>query len=247
MVSKYQHDGEKIKTNNMKVEIDDKALQIISSALEIYTRMQTGQFKIALEEAFPKKCWDVDYEDLNRLEHEIQKLVIPDLVDSPPKERDCGDIDDDGCATYKKEPVTFPRNKYYGIFQTDEDNQTAWSIKKAIDEYLSVKSNDGYYDMGVNFQGPIYPCESFRLLDESWSYKEFHIFEDQDKIRSMMERVTGADSQLGWTKVWDYVDEIYPKEDRPFFSCDSMSILPTGEDCLGQIIFGLRVHKPRLK
>lgn len=230
----------------MKVEIDDKALQIISSALEVYSRMKTGQFRYALEGAFPKQCWSVDYEDLNRLEHEIQKLVIPDLVDTPPKERNRGDIDDDGCATYKKESVTYPRNKYYGIFQTNEDNQTAWSIKKVIDEYLSVKGNDGYYDMGVNFQGPIYPCESFQLVDMEWSYKEFDIFKDQKKIRYMMERLDDA-NKMGWQSVWDYVDEVYPKEERHFFSYESMSIQPIGEDCLGELIFGLRVYKPRLK
>lgn len=231
----------------MKVEIDDKALQIISSALEIYSRMQTGQFRIALEEAFPDQCWAIDFEDLNRQEHEIQKLLIPDLVDEPLKERNCGDLDDEGCSTIKKEPLTHPRNKYYGIIQTNEDSQTAWSIKKVIDEYLSVKGNDGYYGMGVNFQGPIKPCECFRLIDNSWSYKDFDIFKDQKPIRSMMEKVRDTDHQLGWTEVWEYVDEIYPKEERPFWSYDSMSIQPIGEDCLGNMIFGLRVYKPRLK
>ena len=71
----------------MKITFADHHLPVILAALEAYERFKINQPKAALEQVFPKQCFDLGWDKMNELCRPIQKAFFPDCAEnSGPKD-----------------------------------------------------------------------------------------------------------------------------------------------------------------
>lgn len=184
------------------VKLTDKHLAVINTALEVYYRLKSGQINIALDEAFSHS---IDREELNYIEKTIRK------------------------NTHKNLPISAA----YG-FNSPEigDARIAYEIKKTIEEYLSVKNNNGFYGSTVNFHGPLKASdEPLPVILEHKGYKDYKLNKRQSS------KINKLYASKDFKKMWEYVDGLklnLPKGEKT-------EIVPSLEGVT------IRVYKPRLK
>ena len=182
------------------VKLTDKHLAVISTALEVYYRLKSGQINIALDEAF---SYSIDREELNDIEKIIRKSTHKDL----------------------------PIGAAYG-FNCPEigDARIAYEIKKTIEEYLSVKNNNGFYGSTVNFHGPLKASdEPLPIILEHKNYKDYKLNKRQSA------KINKFYAVKDFKKMWEYVDGLklnLPKGEKT-------EIVPSFEGVT------IRVYKPR--
>jgi len=173
-------------SKKVSIEFDEKHLGTLATALEVYSRLRSGQIKMAMDTAF----WDKEltYQDGEVLESMVRTIVF-----------------------HKEEELMENRNCYYGIgCEKMKDGTVAWEIKKTIDQYLHYQRNDGYRkicDVSGNgaFQSSDVPMP--KILDAINSYwkpqKEFRI------PQRYHERVDKAMKSKDYTLVWEIVDKAF--------------------------------------
>lgn len=97
--------------------------------------------------------------------------------------------------------LVFKDDLNYGIGNKKiDDANLAYEIKKTFDEVLAVKNNDGYYDMTVDFDGPL------KVTDEPLpQVTNFYPFKDYllDKKQSL--KVKKLIVKQDFEKMWDYI------------------------------------------
>jgi len=100
------------------IKLSDAHLRVINRALEVYSRMRSGQVGMALDYAYDK-CIDWDSRDV--IEKMVRKLIIDDKELSSP-----------GAS--------------YG-FNSNQvgDAKIAYEIKCVFRQFLAVKNNDGFF------------------------------------------------------------------------------------------------------
>ena len=128
----------------MKIELSDKQAAVIMSALEAFQRMRAGQFRIAFEEVFPKKCWDKGWDEMKEVEDYLKKFFFGDEL---------------------------KKGSYWGIPNQEkigEDAQISYEIYCVLRQFLSLKRNNGLFGMGTNFNSPL------KLTDEPLPVIEGH-------------------------------------------------------------------------
>ena len=59
------------------IQLSDKHLGVIRSALEAYVRANLGQFRLMIDELFPFNS--VSYEDATEIEREMKARIFPEL------------------------------------------------------------------------------------------------------------------------------------------------------------------------
>jgi len=64
----------KNKPDRISIEFDRKHLSVLTTALEIYSRLRSGQIKIAMDSAFEDK--ELTYEDGQVLESFVRTIVF---------------------------------------------------------------------------------------------------------------------------------------------------------------------------
>lgn len=62
----------------MKITFSDHHLPVLLAALEAYERFKINQPKTALEEIFPKECWELGWDKIDQLCRPIQAAFFPD-------------------------------------------------------------------------------------------------------------------------------------------------------------------------
>lgn len=155
------------------VKLTDKHLAVINTALEVYYRLKSGQINIALDEAFN---YSIDREELDNIEKIIRKNTHKDL----------------------------PSNAAYGFNSPEIGGaRIAYEIKKTIEEYLSVKNNNGFYGSTVNFHGPLKASdEPLPVILEHKSYKDYKLNKRQSS------KVNKLINQKKFTQMWEYIDSL---------------------------------------
>lgn len=179
------------------VKLSDKHLEVIRDALETYFRMKLGQVATALDIVYDYK---LDYDKSYSIESIVKAMVLPEIAS---------------------------RGTSYS-FNSPQigDGTIAYEITKTIDEYLSVKKNDGYYGHTVDFSGPLKASEE--PLPEILDHKNYKDFE-MDKKQSA--KANKLYSSKNFDKLWEYVNEVFPKlpkgqkvEIIPSFKCVTVRV-----------------------
>ena len=114
------------------IQFDEEHLHTIATAMEVYSRLRSGQIKSAFDAAFCDK--NLTYEDGETIESFVRTLVFRN-----------------------DEHIINNRNAYYGVGQEQmKDGTQAWEIKKTVEQYLHYERNDGYRNvMDVSGDGPL--------------------------------------------------------------------------------------------
>ena len=112
----------------VSIEFDEKHLPTLVTALEVYSRLRSGQIAMAMSTAFIDKAC-LTYIDTHVIESVVRTLA------------------------FRNEDICTRPNSYYGVgCEQMKDGTVAWEIKKAIDQYLHYQQNDGYRTI-VNVSG----------------------------------------------------------------------------------------------
>jgi hypothetical protein len=172
-------------SKKVSIEFDEKHLGTLTTALEVYSRLRSGQIKMAMDTAF----WDKEltYQDGEVMESMVRTIVF-----------------------HKEKELSENLNCYYGIGCGEmKDGTVAWEIKKTIEQYLHYQRNDGYRricDVSGDgaFQSSDVPIP--KILDEN-SYwepkKEFKIPQRyQDKVDKAMK-------DKDFNSVWEIADKAF--------------------------------------
>jgi len=178
-------------SKKVSIEFDERHLGTLATALEVYSRLRSGQIKMAMDTAF----WDKEltYQDGEVLESMVRTIVF-----------------------HKEEELMENRNCYYGIgCEKMKDGTVAWEIKKTIEQYLHYQRNDGYRkicDVSGNgaFQSSDVPIP--KIIEPSRMLSEFAYWKPQKEFRipqRYQERVDKAMKSKDFTLVWEIVDKAF--------------------------------------
>ena len=173
----------KTEYDKVSIEFDDRHLSTLVTALEVYSRLRSGQIKFAIDAAF----WDkgLTYNDGEVIESIVRTLVFR-----------------------KDDEIINNRNSYYGVGSLHmKDGTVAWEIKKAIEQYLHYQRNDGMRRIcDVSGDGPleISGIPAPKVLDSIKGYwkpqKEFRI--PQGKQECMRKAMNNKDYEKAWNIVY---------------------------------------------
>jgi hypothetical protein len=185
----------KIKSKNYKmvsIEFDERHLGTLVTALEVYSRLRSGQIKFAMDAAF----WDKDltYNDGETIESFVRTVVF-----------------------HKDDELMKNKNAYYGVGQEKlKDGTVAWEIKKTIEEYQHYQRNNGIRKIGdVSGDGAIQfsdiPIPKIKG-DVTGYWSPMMVFRIPQRYQESMDK---AMKEKNFKKVWDIVDKSFKKKPLP--------------------------------
>jgi hypothetical protein len=181
----------KNKPDRISIEFDRKHLSVLTTALEVYSRLRSGQIKVAMDSAFEDK--ELTYEDGQVLESFVRTIVFR-----------------------KEELLIKNRNAYLGVgCEAMKGGTVAWEIKKAIQEYLHYERNDGYRDMGVDGDGVlnISKIPEPKILDKVHGYwKPEKAFRIPQRSQNKISEAIKAQQH---NKAWEIVDKCFKNKPLP--------------------------------
>jgi hypothetical protein len=143
------------------LELDEKHLPTLVNALETYSRLRSGQIKMALDAVY----WDANltYEECQYIENHVRYFVFPHNIQREYNheyeeyyDNYGNEYDKDGNIVNESEDWKRKKNRHhldhpntsFGINCKEHgDGTEAWIIKKVLDQYLHYKRNDGYRRM----------------------------------------------------------------------------------------------------
>ena len=184
-------------SKKVSIEFDEKHLSTLATALEVYSRLRSGQIKFAMDAAFSDK--ELTYQDGEVLESMVRTIVF-----------------------YKDEMLMKHRNAYYGVGCKEvKDGTVAWEIKKTIDQYLHYQRNDGYRNvMGVDGDGAMQFSEVPipKIINPIGMLSEMKYWKPQKEFRILQRYQDSMDKAMkakDFTKVWDIVGKSFKKNPLP--------------------------------
>jgi len=188
---KYKNQKKSI-PKKVSIEFDENHLSTIVTALEVYSRLRSGQIKFAMDAAFRDK--ELTYADGEVIESFIRTIVF-----------------------HKDDELMKNRNSYYGVgCEKMKDGTVAWEIKKTIEQYLHYQRNKGYRVIcDVSGDGPLQFSDVPvpKVLSPICGYWKpqmpFRIPQRyQEKMKSVIENKE-------FTKAWDIVDKCFKNNPLP--------------------------------
>lgn len=162
----------------MTITFSDHHILVILAALEAYERFKINQPKTALEQIFPKECWDLGWNGMNELCRPIQEAFFPN----------------------------HPTNGGPSICSEEAgDGRIAYEIQKTIQQYVALKKSGGWFGSGYDFDGNLLnpsglPPPKIEGLEEM-QYKDFYI-SDQD-----VENIENLYDANEYEKIWEIVNK----------------------------------------
>jgi hypothetical protein len=182
----------KIESKKVSIEFDEKHLATLVTALEVYSRLRSGQIAMAMSTAF------IDKACLNYIDTHVIESVVRTLA-------------------FRNEDICTNPNSYYGVgCEQMKDGTTAWEIKKVIEQYLHYQQNDGYRTiMNVSSNGPMQYSDVPipKIIDAVNGYwkpqKEFKI---PQRYQEAMDK---AIKSKNFTKVWEITDKSFKSKPLP--------------------------------
>lgn len=219
------------------IKFTDEHLRTILTALEVYSRLRAGQIKIAMEEAFPE-YW-LTYIECDQIEKCVRSFLFPD----PPQlkydghggyyDQYGGEYDENGKRVgeptwedkAREKRSHLPNRSYYGVGSKEiGDGQIAWEILSTLRQYISLKNNDGYHGMGVNYQDPLKLSEVPLPEIEGFSAeKKFQI-----KGKAVVNKLRKMEETKDFTKFWEVVREYLSRNYPELKSYDQARVEPEG-------------------
>ncbi len=168
----------------MKIEFQDYHLPVILAALEAFQRFRINQPKTALEQIFPKECWELGWDKLQEICRPIQETFFPD----------------------------HPTNGGPSICSEEAGKEAhlAYEIQKTIQQYLALKKSNGWFGSGREFDGNLLnpsgnPPPKIEGLAEM-QYMSF-LIPDQGIARKFY-------NEENWVAFWEWIKENMPELPR---------------------------------
>jgi hypothetical protein len=216
----------------IQIEFDEEHLPVLISALETYSRLQSGQISMAMDIVYADR--NLSWDERQHIEGTIRYMAFPanprreydghgGFYDQYNNEYDeSGNIveESDDWKSKKNRPHLDHANSSFGVGCPEMKGGTiAWEIKKAIEEYLHYQRNEGYRDMGVDGDGVlnISGIPNAKVLDpiilsnfKYWEPKKaFRISQKyQDKVDNLIKN-------KNYKLVWDVVNKAFKKKPLP--------------------------------
>jgi hypothetical protein len=206
------------------IQFDEEHLKTLTTALEVYSRLRSGQISIAMDSAF----WDANISWVERqyLENMVRYTIFPA---QPKREYDGhggfydqynNEYDEIGTLVKESDYWKSKKNRhhldhsnsYYGVgCEEMKDGTVAWEIKKTIEQYLHYQENSGYRNiMDVSGDGPMQisevPVPKVLNFDTS---KTFPIPKKKYNI------LNNAFRKKDWKTMWDTVDLAFKNNPLP--------------------------------
>jgi len=185
----------KKKTEQFKkvsIEFDERHLATLTTALEVYSRLRSGQVAMAMSTAF------IDKACLNYIDTHVIESVVRTLA-------------------FRNEDICTSPNSYYGVgCEQMKDGTTAWEIKKVIEQYLHYQQNDGYRTiMNVSGDGAMQYSDVPvpKIIDPINGYwkpqKEFKI------PQRYQESIAKVIKDKDFAKAWQIADKSFKNKPLP--------------------------------
>jgi hypothetical protein len=176
----------------VSIEFDERHLSTLTTALEVYSRLRSGQIKFAMDAAF----WDknLNYNDAEAIESFVRTVVF-----------------------HKDDELMKNRNAYYGVGQEKlKDGTVAWEIKKTIEEYQHYQRNNGIRKIGdVSGDGVIQisdiPVPKIKG-DHNGYWSPMMVFIIPQRYQEPMDK---AMKEKNFKNVWEIVDKSFKKKPLP--------------------------------
>jgi hypothetical protein len=133
-----------------KIEFTDEHLRVMMTALEVYSRLRSGQIKIAIETAYSD--YSITGNESETIENYVRDIVFPRTF---ALEQNHKEAYDEQCRV--KRPA-LNKNSYFGVTSSEmlkSGGTLAHEIYSTLRQYVSLKNNDGYEGSGVNYYSPL--------------------------------------------------------------------------------------------
>lgn len=212
------------------IKFTDEHLSVIQRALEVYSRLRSGQIKIAMEEAYYD--YDLSWEEADSIEKFVRKIIFPE----PPQlfYDGYGGYYDQYGNTYdeagprineqtwedkcrEKRPQLNGSNSYFGVTSKEmiENGGTlAYEILSTIRQYIRLKQNDGYVDGSTWSRDPLHLTNV--PLPDIVGFEKEKIFPIKGK--AIVAKLEAMEKSKDYNKLWDmvgeYLENKYPELDR---------------------------------
>jgi hypothetical protein len=214
----------KVEPKKVTMEFDEAHLPTLVSALEVYSRLRSGQISIAMDTAF----WDVNlsWDERQFIENAVRYIVFPsqpkreydghgEFYDQYNNEYDSGGSlvkESEEWEQKKNRPHLDYPNSYFGVGCDEmKDGTVAWEIKKTIDQYLHYQRNNGFRRIcDVSGDGAMQiskvpvpkvlnfdPCKTIKIPKRYYNKIEKN-FENKE-----------------WSVLWNLTDKIFAKNPLP--------------------------------
>jgi hypothetical protein len=182
----------KIESKKVSIEFDEGHLATLITALEVYSRLRSGQVAMAMSTAF------IDKACLNYIDTHVIESVVRTLA-------------------FRNEDICTRPNSYYGVgCEQMKDGTAAWEIKKVIEQYLHYQQNDGYRTiMNVSGDGAMQYSDVPvpKIIDPINGYwkpqKEFKI------PQRYQESIAKVIKDKDFTKAWQIADKSFKNKPLP--------------------------------
>lgn len=209
-----------------KISFTDEHLKIILRALEVYSRLRSGQIKIAMEEAYPE--YMLTWDEADSIEKFVRKIIFPETPvlkndghggfydqygNSYDEEgrRDSEESWEEKCR--KKRPELEGSNSYFGVghdHMIENGGTLSYEIFSTIRQFLALRDNDGYHGFGVNFYDPLnLTGKPFPEIEGFEREKQFVV-----KGRAIVSKLEKLQESKKWNEFWDEIGK-YLKNKHP--------------------------------
>jgi len=213
----------------IQIEFEKQHLIVLVSALETYSRLQSGQIKMAMDEVY----WDrgFTYGEGLHIENTVRFHAFPpdaireydghggfyDQYDNEYNENGQIIKESEDWKNKKIRPHLDHPNSSFGVGCKEMIRGTiAWEIKKAIEEYLHYERNDGYRDMGVDGNGVlnISKVPDVKIIDSDTKqyWKPEKHFLIPKRYQKCIEEYLKLEK---YKDVWCVVDKAFKKKPLP--------------------------------
>jgi len=228
MKKRNKHTSKKI-----QIEFDEAHLPVLVAALETYSRLQSGQIKMAIDTAYADT--NLTYEESQYIENIVRYVVFPPNCvreyDGEHKEfydRYDNEYDESGNLIKESEEWRKKKNRHhldhpntsFGIGCKEMKNGTiAWEIKKAIEEFLHYERNSGYRNMGVDGDGVLntsgVPNAKILSLNTLSSFKYWKPEKEFRIPQKYQEKIEKAIKNKNFEDAWKIVDKSFKNNALP--------------------------------
>jgi hypothetical protein len=168
----------------VNLQLSDHHIPVILAALEAYQRFRINQPKTALEQIFPKECWNLGWDKMQEICRPFQEAFFPD----------------------------HPTNGGPSICseRAGKEAHISYEIQKTIQQYLALKKSNGWFGSTVDFDGNLLnpsglPPPKIEGLEEM-QYKDFKI----PNWKAFKELYYKKD----YGEMWKYIEENLPNLPR---------------------------------
>jgi hypothetical protein len=210
------------------LELDEKHLPTLINALETYSRLRSGQIKMALDAVY----WDADltYEEGQYIENNIRYVVFPrniqreyDYDNEEYFDQYGNEYDKDGNIVEESEDwkrkkerhhLDHPNTSFGVNCKEHGDGTEAWVIKKVLDQYLHYKRNDGYRRvMDVSGDGARDWFDSKDIVHPKiLNFDPSKIFPIPKRYWATLDFLF---EKKDYSAMWEYVDKAFKKKPLP--------------------------------